>query len=242
MPNLQHLILQGDSREVMTMFHKKRGIQSLITDPPWGVDNLSKMAKTPEGKEYARKIEGDESVEGALELFREVMDVTLPGMKDESDIYIFTSGVVLAEWMAFTKEYLEPHGFLRKAVMPWIKNSPGMGDLDSWGAAIEFIIYHKRGKRKMRPGQKRTNGYFMDETISPRKLIHPHEKPIGLLMKLIEHSTDPGELVVDPFGGSGSLVRAARATGRHGVAIEYDQKNYELAKHALDTASEDLFG
>jgi adenine-specific DNA-methyltransferase len=200
------------------------------------------MAVTPEGKKHARKIYGDASPEEALDLFKAVMDVTIPGMKDESDMYIFTSGVVLEQWLEFTRTYLEPKGFMRKAIMPWVKGSPGMGDLDAWGAAIEFIIYVKRGKRKMRPGQTRRNGYFMDDTINPKKLIHPHEKPVSLLSKLIEHSTDPGELVVDPFGGSGSLVRAARATGRHGVAIEYDQDNYDKAKHALDTAPEGLFG
>jgi len=72
--------------------------RSLLTRP-FGVDNISKMAVTPEGKDYARKIEGDVSPEQAIALFEDVMAVTIPGMKDESDIYIFTSGVVLENWL-----------------------------------------------------------------------------------------------------------------------------------------------
>jgi len=123
--------------------------------------------------------------------------------------------------------------------MPWIKVGPGLGDLNSWGAAIEFVIYYKRGKRLLKI--PRQNGFFHDPQIVPKKLIHPHEKPVSLLSKFILHSTDPGDLVVDPFGGSGSLVRAAKMTGRHGVAIELDEKNYKLAKRALDETNDNLF-
>jgi site-specific DNA-methyltransferase (adenine-specific) len=239
MAKLVHQIWQGDSRELMKRFHAKRQIQSLITDPPWGVNNQSNMAKTPEGKLHARKILGDGSPDEALALFEAVMDATMPGMKDQSDIYIFTSNTVLEEWLAFTREYLPQFGFERKGILYWCKNSPGLGDLDSWGAAIEFILYYKRGKRKIKA--RRANGFFLDNTIHPGKLIHPHEKPVGLLSKLILHSTDPGDLVVDAFGGSGSLVRAAKATGRHGVAIELDQVNYDKANRALNEAPEELF-
>jgi adenine-specific DNA-methyltransferase len=57
---------------------------------------------------------------------------------------------------------------------------------------------------------------------------------------LIEASTDAGDFVVDPFGGSGSLVRAARNIGRSAVAIEYDETNFKLADEALHS-KEGLF-
>ena len=45
--------------------------------------------------------------------------------------------------------------------------------------------------------------------------IHPSQKPISVLKRLIEIFTDPGDVVVDPCAGSGSTLRAARELGRH---------------------------
>jgi len=207
-------------------------IQSVITDPPFGVDNLSNMATTAEGKEYARKIANDESPEVAIKVFRDVMEAVIPGMKDESDIYIFTAHQVLQEWLVFTQELLEPHGFRRKAILVWEKDGPGMGDLNSWGMGCEFILYYKRGNRP-RSAERRNNVLHLPQ-LRPNQLIHPHEKPEALLELLIRHSTDKGQFVLDPFGGSGSLVRAARRCGRSAVSIELDEKNYQLAMKKLN--------
>lgn len=230
-PALHHLIWHGDSSELGSRFHEKRQIQSVITDPPFGVDNQSNMAVTEAGKKYARKIANDESPEIAMATFTSVMGAIIPGMKDESDIYVFTSHQVLEEWLTFTRELFAPHGFTRKAVLVWEKDGPGMGDLQSWGMGCEFVLYYKRGNRAAT--DTRRNNVLHVPQLRPNQLIHPHEKPLPLLELLIKHSTNKGDLVVDPFGGSGSLVRAAQRTGRHGVAIEYDIDNYNLALNKL---------
>lgn len=228
---LVHDIWHGDSAELATRFHAKRKIKSVITDPPFGVDNQSNMAVTAHGKEYARKIANDESPEVAIKTFKSVMHSVLPGMQDESDIYIFTAHQVLEEWLVFTRELFEPEGFKRKAVLVWEKDGPGMGDLNTWGMGCEFILYYKRGSREK--SDTRRNNVLHIPQLRPNQLIHPHEKPLPLLELLIKHSTDPGDFLVDPFGGSGSLVRAAERTGRSAVAIEYDEYNYRTALQRL---------
>lgn len=229
---LVHQIWQGDSIVLGERFHSKRRIQSIITDPPFGVDNQSNMAVTKDGKEYARKIANDESPEIAMKVFTDVMGAMIPGMKDNSDIYIFTAHQVLEEWLTFTRDLLAPHGFNRKAILVWEKQGPGMGDLESWGMGCEFILYYKRGNRPR--SDTRRNNVIAIPQLRPNQLIHPHEKPEALLELLIKHSTDKGDFVVDPFGGSGSLVRAARRSGRSAVSIELDPKNAELALKKLN--------
>lgn len=228
---LVHEIWHGDSVELCKRFHAKRRIQSVITDPPFGVDNQSNMAVTKEGKEYARKIANDETPEQAMAVFTDVMGSVIPGMKDESDIYVFTAHQVLKEWLAFTDDLFGPHGFVRKAVLVWEKDGPGMGDLKSWGMGCEFILYFKRGGREM--SDRRRNNVLHFPQLRPGELIHPHEKPLPLLETLIKHSTNEGDFIVDPFGGSGSLVRAAQRTNRSAVAIELDEKNADLANKKL---------
>ena len=49
---------------------------------------------------------------------------------------------------------------------------------------------------------------------------HPTQKPVGLLKKLIEIFTDPGDVVIDPVAGSGSTLRAAYECGRNAYGFE----------------------
>lgn len=231
-----HEIWHGDSRELCA-FLPEGGVDCVITDPPFGVNNKSNMATTAEGRAYARKIANDETPEQAISVFTEVMDVLLPKTKPDSDLYIFTAWNVLRDWLNVA-EGLERHGFFYKNLLVWEKDGASMGDTNAWGTSYEFIIFLKKGKRE-RSDQRRPSVIHASPIASTR-LIHPHEKPSSLLEKLIKHSTSPGDLVVDPFGGSGSLVRAARGCGRNGLAIEYDKINHEKALRALNE-TEDLF-
>jgi adenine-specific DNA-methyltransferase len=241
MTKLVHQIWHGDSREMCQRFKPGR-INCIVTDPPFGVDNLSNMAVTKEGKEYARKIAGDSSPEEALQLFQEVMEQLLPRTAPNCDLYIVTAHQVLERWLAMAKsDDMARHGFKYKAVLVWEKDGPGMGDLNSWGQGHEFILYLKKGNRVN--SDKRRSGVIHVPQLRPKDLIHPHEKPTALLEMFLKQSTDPGDFVVDPFGGSGSLVRAARAIGRSAVAIEYDEKNWRLATDKLEGGEQmDLFG
>jgi adenine-specific DNA-methyltransferase len=220
-------IWQGDSIEHCTKFHPG-SVDCIITDPPFGVDNLSNQAVTKEGKQYARKIANDDSPEIAIKTFKSVMDVLLPKTKADCDLYIFTSYQVLEEWLIMTREYLATHGFNRKAIIIWEKEGPGMGDTECpWGQGSEFVLFFQKGRR-LKTGTRR-NSVVRVPQVRPSDLIHPHEKPVPLLEMFIKQSTNPLDFIVDPFGGSCSLARAAERTGRSAVCIEYDQHNYELA-------------
>lgn len=226
---LVHQIWYGDSIEECKKFKPGR-VNCVITDPPFGVDNQSNMAVTQEGKQYARKIANDESPEVAIRTFNDVMDSLLPRTAADADLYIFTAYQVLKEWLQVADD-LSRHGFVRKAVLVWEKDGPGMGDLESWGQGHEFILYLKKGRRPK--SDIRRSGVLHIPQLRPNQLIHPHEKPLPLLELLIKHSTDEGDFIVDPFGGSGSLVRAAKRVNRSAVAIEYDEYNWQLASKAL---------
>ncbi len=58
---------------------------------------------------------------------------------------------------------------------------------------------------------------------------HPTQKPVAVLLPLIEFSTPPGGLILDPFFGSGSTGRAAKDCGRRCVGIELSRRNCEIA-------------
>lgn len=63
--------------------------------------------------------------------------------------------------------------------------------------------------------------------------IHPAQKPVAVLKKLIEIFTDEGDVVVDPCCGSGSTLRAAAELGRSAYGFEIDRNFYERAKNEM---------
>jgi adenine-specific DNA-methyltransferase len=232
-----HDIWHGDSIDLCKRFQAKRMVNCIITDPPYGSNNHSNSATTVEGKKNARRILNDETPEIATRTFNGVMDSLLPATTDQCDLYVFTSYQVLDHWLAVTNDLMR-HGFERSGVLVWEKDGPGQGDINgSWGMSHEFIIFLKKGGRPRSAGVKRRSGVLHYPQIRPDKLLHPHEKPAPLLQELMKFSTHRGDFLVDPFGGSGSLVRAAREIERNAVAIELDQENWEISYNALHTAA-----
>jgi site-specific DNA-methyltransferase (adenine-specific) len=68
---------------------------------------------------------------------------------------------------------------------------------------------------------------------------HPSQKPLGLLERLVELGSEPGQLVLDPFGGAGTLAVAAEKLGRNWVLVESEQKYANLAQARLAALREE---
>ena len=63
--------------------------------------------------------------------------------------------------------------------------------------------------------------------------IHPAQKPVKLMKKLIETFTDPGDVVIDPCFGSGATARAAKELGRNFYGFEINKEFYRRAKEEM---------
>jgi len=73
----------------------------------------------------------------------------------------------------------------------------------------------------------------------PENTDHPTQKPEKLLAKILLASTNSGDLVLDPFAGSGTTAVAAKKLGRDFIAIESDENYCILAEKRLDLAEND---
>ncbi len=208
-------IINGDNRDVIPTLPD--GINCVICDPPYGVNFKSLRAETPAGKKFTERIDNDGDLKTAMLLFDEVMDLLLPKCADEAELYVFTRWDIVGEWIECVRQ-LERHQFSYKMLLIWDKGIPGMGDIDAnWGCGHEIILYLKRGRRDV---SHRRSGIIHVDKLGSKEHIHPTEKPVGLMEVLIEMSTSPGDLVVDPFTGSGSSIVAAQRLDREGVGIE----------------------
>lgn len=77
-------------------------------------------------------------------------------------------------------------------------------------------------------------------TESKDKRFHPTQKPTELLRRILNDFSSPGELILDPFLGSGSTALAAKQLGRHFIGIEREPEYVKIAEQRLKETQEPL--
>lgn len=125
------------------------------------------------------------------------------------------------------------HGFVNYIPMVFIKNySPQVlkANMRVVGA-LEYalILYRGRLPKFRNNGNMVFNWMYWEKDDKDIPKIHPAQKPVKLLKRLIELFTDPGDVVIDPCFGSGSTARAAKELGRNFYGFEINKTFYKRA-------------
>lgn len=102
------------------------------------------------------------------------------------------------------------------------------------GAECAVTAWCGTGYRSWNGGGKR--GVFVYNCNTNRQGEHPTEKPLPLMSELVKLFTNPGQLVCDPFMGSGTTGVACVKLGRRFVGIERDQKWFDLSRRRISAA------
>ena len=100
----------------------------------------------------------------------------------------------------------------------------------------EMIVYATKGRRHLN-GTRESNVLYFDRPASS-KYRHPTEKPLNILEYLIEKSSKEGELVLDPFMGSGSTCVAAKNKKRKYIGIELDPQWFNVAQERIQNGND----
>lgn len=96
------------------------------------------------------------------------------------------------------------------------------------------LILYRDKLPKFNNGGKMIFNCFDWEKDTETEKIHPTQKPVKLLERIIETFTDPGEVVIDPVAGSGSTLLAALNTGRRGYGFEIKKDFHGAASKLIE--------
>lgn len=88
----------------------------------------------------------------------------------------------------------------------------------------------RKGRTQWHGGGK--HGYYEFGVVRDGRQ-HPTQKPESLMLAIIEDFTNPGELIIDPFMGSGTTLVAAKQLGRRAIGIELEKKYCDVAAARL---------
>ena len=207
-----------------------KSVDLIVTDPPYFL-SMGHAGSATNAKTSIRKSDALNSNRTFNDLaictpfYKQLFSEYRRVLKDDGSFYFFT------DWRGYA--YYFP---LINAELPvrnmivWDKKS-GPGSFYSF--AHELIIFGtyksktKSGAGKniwtmaaFSSGAKKTNG----------DKVHPTQKPVELIEKMILDSTEPGAVVLDTFMGSGTTAVACLRTGRNYIGFELDEKYHEIAQ------------
>jgi len=216
----------------------------MVTSPPYNV-----------GKDY----DGDLSLEEYLGLLKRVLGETYRVLEPGGRVAVNVANLGRRPYLALNHRVaalLEDLGFLLRGEIVWQK-AQGAGGSCAWGSwcsarnptlrdVHEYVVVASKGSfRRLRLGEDTiSRREFLEATVSvwniapasARRIGHPAPFPVELPRRLIELYTFRGDLVLDPFMGSGSTAVAAVEAGRNFIGYETEPAYLEIARARVAAA------
>lgn len=239
-------LIKGDSLEVLKTI-KPKSVDMIFADPPYFLsgDGIScsggKMVSVNKGK-WDKKVSLNEKHEFNKEWIRLCKEV----LTDNGTIWISgTLHNIYSIGMA-----LEEEGFKILNNITWKKlNPPPNLSCRYFVHSTETIIWARKDlknahhkfnytlMREMNSGKQMKDVWETSLTKPSEKKCgkHPTQKPMELLEKIILSSTDKGDLILDPFNGSGTTGIVANNLGRKYIGIEKEKQYLDLTIRRLDS-------
>lgn len=213
----EHMLACGDCMDlslVKELIGSKK-ISLILTDPPYGVGYIA--AK----KGFAHVKKSQEIINDNIENEKDYstfitgwLNAAVPYLSTKNSCYIFNS-----DRMIFAlKEAMESCGFKLAQLLIWVKGSQVIGRRD-YLASHEFIAYGWHGVHQFFKSKDKSVIFCPRPASSP---LHPTTKPLSLVRRLILNSSRIGDIVYDPFCGSGTTLIACEQTKRRCLAVEID--------------------
>lgn len=203
---------EGDCLDVLDKMEES-SIDLIITDPPWGVE-VEKNAFIGENP-----LTYEDSEEPTFKLLYEVVPKLNRVLKDGSHMYFFFG----------TKQYtriyalLSTHFDVYPIPLIWKRphGGPNTFPLLKFNPDYETFFFCKKGRRNLTRASETT---FVYDRPGLGVKLHPQEKPLGLIEELVELSSYPNEIILDPFAGSGVVGEAALKAKRKVILIEKEKE------------------
>jgi len=198
-------IICGDCRKILKRIPP---VDLILTDPPYGI-NYAKIQGTRQNEKRRKEIVGDRKVINFSFLF------------DRPELKIIFGAE--NSW-----NQIPNHG----RWLCWDKRVNPLADKVIGGDFEIAWISKESGYYKM---YRVMHGGVINNDAPNKPRYHPTQKPIRLMAAIIRDFTKPGDIILDPFVGSGTTCIAAEREGRRWIGIEIDKNYCDVARKRIET-------
>ncbi|MCK4261635.1 site-specific DNA-methyltransferase [bacterium] len=252
----KNTIYQGDCVKILNKTIDEKSVDLIFADPPYNLSGagLKWKGNKTGGDWYMMNEEWDKMpAPDYIQFTRKWIEACHRVLKHNGSIYISCTYHNLAEAMIVLKQI----GFKINNVITWQKTN-AMPNMTKrvFTHAIEFIVWAVKGKKwvfnyeelkKINPEKQKDGSSKQMRDAWPLPLVqgkerlrgkdgralHPTQKPEEMLKRIIIASSNKGDLVLDPFLGSGTTAVMAKRLGRNWIGIEKSKKYVEAAKKRI---------
>lgn len=229
-------LVHADNADVLPQLAAK-SVHHVITDPPyseWVHEKNRRMLAGTNGK-------GADGVQRTKIGFDALTPREMMAAAEQSArvcsrwVLVFCDVESAANW----RLELSASGLEHVRTGAWVKigGAPQFSG-DRPAAGFEsVVIAHRKGRKKWNGGGKAA---VWTHAIEREAREHTTPKPLPLMLELVELFTDPGDVVLDPFAGSGTTGVACLRLGRRFIGVERDAKYAAVARERLDAEAQGL--
>lgn len=196
----------------------------VVTDPPY----FTPPAQFVSGRSKHQRSLSNLSL--LDHFYRDWFEALVPKMREDGSLYIFCDSQSYPMYYAYLYERVKS---LRLLV--WDRGTAINGY--SWRYRCQYILFAQMHDA---PAVKTGDSdLLVSKSVPVAVRRHPAQKPVDLLERMITKSSNPGDLVLDCFAGSGSTGEACILTGRRFLGFELNQDYYQDAKEWLSQCEDE---
>lgn len=214
-------LYHGDSAEIMPLLDDKE-FKAIITDPPYGITWKSNWTQKHLQKEV---LKGDKDLTWMGDFLVDCERLLQP----EGSLYVMTRWDKIGFLIGLVRNLTKLN--IRNCIV-WDRIIHGLGDIKSFAPVYDLILYATESKPSLLGDYRFTNLWSINRE-NDRETKHPTSKPVAVFERMLICSTQMGDLILDPFVGSGPSLVAANKLGRSAIGIEIDEEYCRLAASRL---------
>ena len=234
--NIYFMLINGDCLEHLSNI-KDKSVNLILIDPPYLISRDSNFKKVSSNtnqdmvKKYDISIDfGDwdkEELNWEL-LFKEYFRI----LKKGGTIIIFYDIWKSSE----LKEVADKFKLKQPRVCAWIKTNPVPinSKINYLSNATEYFFTFIKDSKPTFNSEYDKGFYHYPICHGKERYDHPTQKPLRLIMDLVEKHSNPGDLVVDTFAGTGTTGEACQILNRDYILIEKDKKYFNIIEQRLN--------
>jgi site-specific DNA-methyltransferase (adenine-specific) len=228
---MSNKVIFGDCYKVLSEI-EANSIDLILTDPPYNISRKSNFKKNSDNKKFNNiSLEfgkWDEDEIDLLSLFFEFKRV----LRDGGTIVFFYD-----IWKCSKlKEVAQKLGLKQSRVCQWVKKNPVPinSNRNYLSNAIEFFFTFVKNKKGTFNSKYDRGIYSYPICHGKERTHHPTQKPELLIKEILEKHSNPGDLVLDPFAGSGTTGKVSKDLDRNFILIENSYEYYQLCLNRLN--------
>lgn len=225
-------IYLGDCLEGMKkMVEQGIKVDLIVTDPPYDISNTNAGNNNDLCKSIQNafdELEDNNLTSGITEEFLDLM----VQLQDKINIYIWCN---LKQVKFYLDYFIDKKGCTWDEII-WHKPNAMPCFNNKYLTDKEYCLYFRKGGKCMPKNyeQAKTVYSLPINVLDKKSYKHPTIKPLSIIKNLIENSSEEGQIVFDPFMGSGTTCVAAKELGRKYIGFEINEKYFNIAKDRLN--------